>query len=355
MTRARSEQVALDATPFYHCMMRCVRRAYLCGNDKVTGQDFEHRRQWIVSRLKFLSYVYAIDICAYAVMHNHYHVVLHVDAKRAQGWSDKEVVERWMQLFKGHVMVDRWLACEDTTEAEQAVVSKIIAEWRERLSSISWFMRCMNQTIAAMANEEDGCKGRFWEGRFKSQALLDEAAVLTCMAYVDLNPVRAGIADTLEQSDFTSIQQRIFDFVKHRPKKTVAVKALVKNVTRQKVVEKELGLSELPKQPLMAFDGSIHTPIDEALPFTKADYFELVDMAGRTIRDGKRGFIDSQVPPILLRMGIEPIAWLEQVRHYGQYYGHCAGSVDKIRSFAKQFKHCWFKGIASAGQLYLLA
>src|SRR5690606_20198339 len=135
--------------------------------------------------------VYAIDICAYAVMSNHYHVVLHVDEGRANNWSDREVAERWMQLYNGNMLVNRWLA--KPTACDQATLDKvgeIIAEWRERLTSVSWFMRGINETIARMANEEEGCKGRFWEGRFRRQALLDEGAILSCMAYVDLNPIR---------------------------------------------------------------------------------------------------------------------------------------------------------------------
>ena len=212
MTQSRSTQISLDATSFYHCYVRCVRRAFLCGDDRATGANYDHRKQWLVSRLRFLSYIYAIDICAYAVMSNHYHVVLHVDQARANKWSQDEVVERWLQLYKGNFLIDRWLKNREAfSAAELQVVSDIIEDWRQRLCCISWFMRGVNETIARMANEEENTKGRFWEGRFKSQALLDEAALLTCMAYVDLNPVRAAITDDLISSDFTSIQQRLFD------------------------------------------------------------------------------------------------------------------------------------------------
>lgn len=207
MTKPRDRQVSLEDTPFYHCYVRCVRQAYLCGEDRDSGKNYDHRKQWVVSRLRFLSYVYAIDICAYAVMSNHYHVVLHVDKARAEGWSAEEVAERWMQLFDGNMLVKRWLKePESLDKASLDAVFEVIETWRERLTNISWFMRNMNEKIARLANAEDGVKGRFWDGRFKSQALLDEVALLSCMAYVDLNPVRAAMVDDLESSDFTSIQ-----------------------------------------------------------------------------------------------------------------------------------------------------
>ena len=195
MTRARKEQVCLEATPYYHCICRCVRRAFLCGDDKFSGQNFDHRKQWVVDKITSLSTIFAIDICAYAVMSNHYHVVLKVDKEKADRLSDYDVALRWKKLFHGHIMVDKWLADKATTQAEKDKALEIVQVWRVRLYDLGWYMRCLNESIAIQANKEDNCKGRFWEGRFKSQALLDETALLACMAYVDLNPIRAAISE----------------------------------------------------------------------------------------------------------------------------------------------------------------
>ena len=191
MTIARNNQISVSDTPYYHCIGRCVRRAFLCGEDPITGQNYEHRRQWIVDKLAELSEVFAINVCAYAVMSNHYHAVLHIDTEQAEAWSDDQVIEHWLKLFRGPVLIQRYLKGETKTQAEHLKVAEMVTVWRERLSDLSWFMRCLNESIARRANAEDHCRGRFWEGRFKSQALLDEAALLTCMAYVDLNPIRA--------------------------------------------------------------------------------------------------------------------------------------------------------------------
>ena len=210
MTRPRSAQVSLDDTLYYHCIARCVRRAFLCGEDTYSGQNFDHRRDWLVDRIKWQARLFAIDICAYAIMSNHYHLVVRVDREGASAWSDREVIERWCQVFRGPLLIQSYLAGEELGTAQRETVSDIVAVWRERLTNISWFMRCLNEFIARQANREDHCKGRFWEGRFKSQALLDTRALLSCMVYVDLNPIRAGIATDLPGSDFTSVRERLW-------------------------------------------------------------------------------------------------------------------------------------------------
>ena len=99
MTVPRSQQISVEATPYYHCVSRCVRRAFLCGKDKFTGKSFEHRRQWVENKLLYISQYFMIDIASYAIMSNHYHVVLKIDTHGAKNLTDREVVEHWHHLF----------------------------------------------------------------------------------------------------------------------------------------------------------------------------------------------------------------------------------------------------------------
>lgn len=283
MTRPRSTLISLEDTPYYHCISRCVRRAFLCGRDRFSGKSFNHRKPWLAKRIRLLSGVFAIDIAAYAVMSNHYHLVLHVDQDRSRQWSDDEVIDRWLTLYRGPNLVQRYKKGEPLLPAEMDKVLEHAQTWRTRLSSISWFMACLNEHIARKANQEDNCKGRFWEGRFKSKALLDVTALLSTMAYVDLNPVRAGIARSLKESSFTSIQDRI---------KEMAGEALK------------------DKPPLMIFSGSktLDAPI-KSLPFHLKDYIELVAWTGSIVRKNKRGFIAPSRPKLLNTLALSPREW----------------------------------------------
>ncbi len=208
MTRARKELINLDQTSCYHLINRCVRKSFLTGFDAASGKDYSYRREWILQRIKYLTEAFAIDVAAYAIMSNHYHLVVKVDLHKANNWSIAEVVERWKRVCK----TPGWVAgCkkEDLPDQQLKQYIDTVKCWRQRLSDISWFMKTLNEYISRRANDEDKCRGHFWESRYKSQALLDSTAILSCMMYVDLNPIRAGLAGSLEQSDFTSIKQRL--------------------------------------------------------------------------------------------------------------------------------------------------
>ena len=292
MTVARRQQISLEHTRYYHCISRCVRRAFLCGKDHYSGKDFGHRRQWLEERLGLLAEVFAIDLLAYAIMSNHYHVVLRVNSDEASAWSDEEVVERWGQLFRVPDAADNTV---------------LIAEWRSRLSSISWFMRCLNEPLARHANKEDGCRGRFWEGRYKLQALLDDTALLRCMDYVDLNPVRAGIARTPEDSQHTSVYARI-----HRRDHHLL----------------PLQHSYEPGNPL---------------PLSREEYLQLVDWSGRALLADKRESIPGALPPILERLDLGQKHWLGDMRHYGSWYYRAVGSVQALERYCQHLGQQWLK------------
>ena len=131
MPQARQNQISLDATSTYHCISRCVRRQYLCGVDTQTGKDFSHRRDWIRTRIFELQAIFAIDICAYAVMSNHAHLVLSVQQDIALAWDDKEVATRWLKLFGGKPLVRSFVADEKLSEAQLSAVSSMIEKYRE--------------------------------------------------------------------------------------------------------------------------------------------------------------------------------------------------------------------------------
>jgi len=289
MPRARKHLVCLDTTPYYHVVSRCVRRAFLCGEDRVTGISFEHRRDWIEDRVRLLSSIFCVKIAAYAIMSNHYHLVVKLVPDRTTNWSDDEVLDRWAALYRGPLLMQRYLMGDTLSEVEQDSLASIAKVFRKRLTSLSWFMKCLNEPIARQANREDECTGHFWEARFYSQALTSDRALIAAMAYVDLNPVRAGIAKSPERSEFTSLRARL----------------------RQGAT----GAHSTPRQArlLLPFaDGAAA----ETLPIVQQDYLQLVDIAGRATLSGKAGRISRRLQPILERLGLSQNEWVESATRF---------------------------------------
>ena len=339
MTQARNHLISVDDTPYYHCVSRCVCKAFLCGSEG--KQCFEHRRGWIIERIKTLAATFSIDVAAYAVMSNHYHLVLRIDSEQPRLWSQQEVITRWLQIFKAPDIINRHNKSALTTNAELNVVNTIVETWRERLGSISWFMKCLNAHIARKANSEDNCTGHFWEARFKSQALLDQTAVLACMAYVDLNPIRAQMAKTPETSDYTSIQERLG-----------MSPAPLKSNDKKQQSEEQIG-NTLTLVPLLAFAGNEHEDNNpKHLPFHLIDYFELVDWTGRCVRDDKRGAIQSNLPTILIRLGLDQQQWLKAATGIECDFHKAIGRVSALKQLAERFKQHWLQGKQSCQQLY---
>jgi REP element-mobilizing transposase RayT len=205
----RSEVFRPQEIAILHCVQRCVRRAYLSGVDSVTGTDYSYRKEWIRQRIEKLASVFGIDVLTYAILSNHLHVVLRSRPDVVAAWSDRQVALRWLQIFPGK-RIEEQLGDPTTADVDSlANDPERMAVIRLRLSDVSWFMKALSEPIARFANKQEKCTGCFWEGRFKAQRLLDEAALLACCMYVDLNPVRAAMAESPESSTFTSAYDRI--------------------------------------------------------------------------------------------------------------------------------------------------
>ena len=299
-----------DATHYYHVISRCVRRAFLCGQDQLTGKSFEHRRRWIEANLEQLSTVFFIEIAAYAILSDHYHLVLHVNKSAAKKADKRDIIKRWHQRFSGVETSHKYLAYEALEPQEKDQLSALVETWRARLFDISWMMRTLNETNARKANLEDDCTGRFREGRFKSIPLLDDKALLSCLSYVDLNPIRAGLASTPESSDHTSIKQRakfFSDGNHHQP------------------------------DHLMPFTGLRLQTDSPDIAFTLSDYLELVDWTGRQIRDKPTGNISSDAPPILDRLNISPNHWIYLSTEFESRFKGVAGTAESLKRSLKKF------------------
>ncbi len=299
LTMALARKILVDekVTPYYHCISRCVRRAFLCGKDPLTRRNFDHRKVWVIERLRFLGQVFAVDVCAFSVLSNHMHLVLRLAPERATSWSDDEVAARWARLFATTARV----AASLPPKARQ----KRIALWRSRLCSLSWFMRCLNEHIARRANREDDCTGRFWEGRFYSQALLDVGALLTCMTYVELNPLRAGAVKTLSDARFTSIWHR-------------------REEMRKGFVSD--WLAPFADQTEASGPGNN----SDSLPFAWTDYAGLVEAAAAGVF-ADRDSIEGPSRAFLGRVGLNADQFGSLVRNFSRSFFGMVGHVQLIR------------------------
>lgn len=236
------------------------------------------------------------------------------------------MAQRWTRLFSSDVLAKRYAESGTLDDAEWLVVKQRIDMWRERLTDISWFMRVLNESIARAANKEDSCTGRFWEGRYKSQALLGTEALLAAMVYVDLNPVRANIANTIPESDFTSGQQR-FESLREE------INPESKNNTRPVLVA-------LTEQP------------ESALPISTKSYLELLDYSGRLINANKSGYISEHQPPILDQLKFSNDQWRVLCKDFESPFRQFVGSYRKIKQACQQLGKTSLHGLGAAKRLF---
>ncbi len=305
MTIARSKLVDVAVSRWYHCISRCVRRSHLFaeGEDSNSGD----RKGWIERRLKELAAIFAVSVGGFSVMDNHLHVLLRLDSQLAESWTANEVVERWFRLFPPRGTDRKPLPREKLKAfmADRLKDAEWVASTRSRLGSLSWFMKCLKEPLSRMVNKAEKCTGAFFEGRFKSIAILDEEALLSVCAYIDLNPLAAGIAAVPEESDHTSVKARV-DHVKKQGRCKDLQAALAGSVAGSRASkELEDALWLIPIEDRRQLDSQREGMLSG---FTLGNYLMLVEYTGRLLREGKAS-ISAEVTDIFERLGSSAALW----------------------------------------------
>ena len=329
MTIARAHLIDPAVTRWYHCITRCVRRAFLLGE----GPD--DRKLWIEKRLAELAQIFSVAVGGFSVMDNHLHVLVRLDPEVAGGWSDEQVVRRWGRLFPPRDQARQPLPVSKAWVEDRLKHPDWVATARTRLQSLSWFMKCLKEPLSRLANRQDQARGAFFEGRFKSVAILDEESLLAVSAYIDLNPVAAGIAEVPEASEHTSIKERV-DHVKSQGR-TEDLKAARNGSGAGSNASAGLEDSHwlCPIEDRRGLDSTREGMLDG---FSLGSYVLLVDYTGRLFREGKAA-ISREVAEIFERLGSSAETWqarlekLTKGRLLGRFF---AASRLRLREVAER-------------------
>jgi hypothetical protein len=355
---ARKEIVDPLEVGVYHCVSRCVRRAFLCGVDRYSGRNFDHRKLWMQDRLEELAGIFAIDLLGFSIMSNHFHVLARIRPDVVETWSAEEVARRWYQLHPWRRNDDGTAAEPEPSElAAMQADPQRVALLRVRLASLPWFMASLCEPVARRANREDSVSGRFWEGRYKSQRIADEAALLACSIYVDLNPIRACLADTPETSEFTAAYERIAARQYMGTRGTNESNPVMEGVAADQMTAtatRDAWLSPVPDADVPATSDerptahSTRRASDRGfLPMTLDEYLELLDWTGRMVRTDKRGAIPSTLMPILQRLQVDAELWVDTIEQFGRTFRRAVGRASSLAELAAARGKQWFQGVTA--------
>jgi REP element-mobilizing transposase RayT len=340
----RRDVVDPSVVQIFHVFNRCVRRAFLCGCDAITGQDYSHRKSWLQNRMEFLAGIFAFDIATFAIMSNHFHLVLRSRPDIVAAWSDHDVVWRNLKL-QGKA----WFR-EDGAERKSTAreIGRILDDpveverIRGKLSDLSFLMSYFDEHIAKKSNREDGVQGAFWEGTYGCELIEDENSLLACMAYVDLNPIRAMLAQSLEESDFTGAFERIHelrqqlaigepDIETDRRASSQDASSQADSTDFRPIANSTLNwerqnherigwLAPVEIEPTgsgLDLDSFGRRPSRKGfLPISLLKYLEVVEWAGRQMRPDKRGSIPDTLAPVFERVGFTSSGFLESMLHF---------------------------------------
>ncbi len=340
---ARAEVFDPSEVAVLHICARVVRRCFLFGVDPVTGINHDHRKVWIEEQLKLLATNFGIDLLSFAILSNHFHLILRSRPDVVETWDDTEVARRWLMLCPKRKKKDR--SPEEPNEFELNSIrndSDKLATIRKRLSDVAWWMRLLCQNIGTRANQEDKQVGKFFQGRYRAVRILDEETLLACAAYVDLNPIRAAMAETLETSEFTSVQRRIQSLQQAATSKPSAGTTPDSFLSPLSIDEKNDSIGACGNQTRERCSNK------GFLSMSTMDYLELLDASSRMIRPDKTGYTPSDVAPIFERLKLDLHNWRLQIKNFGRLFSNVAGKpkdvyemrslISKRRFYLKRLK-----------------
>ncbi|MEZ6078786.1 MAG: hypothetical protein R3C56_24865 [Pirellulaceae bacterium] len=323
----RSEVFSPDESCIVHVISRVVRRCFLLGDDPITGKNYDHRKDWIENLLQHQAKHFGIDLLCFSLLSSHFHLVLKSQPDIVRTWNNREVARRWLMLCPKRKRPDGSPAEPKETEINSIVNDAVkLKQIRSRLSDISWWMRLLCQKVAVRANKEDQQAGKFWQDRFRAIRILNESGLLACAAYVDLNPIRAALAETLEDSDYTSVQRRIQSLQSPDKPSDRFLAPLTIDELRD-----ELGSRPSSSGYRCSDNGFLN--------MSSEDYLALLDWTARQVVNGKRGVTPADTPPILERLGLEPDVWCELVQDFDTLFSLVAGrpaAIDQARTRGRQ-------------------
>ena len=343
---SRRKLLGQRRTAVFHCWNRCVRRAFLCGLDPLTGRDLSHRRDWIVDRERQLAGLFAIEVTFHTEMANHLHLVLRSRPDIAERWSREEVARRWLTITRLAKCMSDTLP-EPSQEKVQALAKdkKRIQKLRRRLSKISWFMGILCENIARRANAEDDCTGRFFESRFKCRECVDEAGTLLCGLYVDLNPIKAGEAPSPETARYTSAYQRI-----------QAQQQCPHAADRADGWLAELSLRDGSDQDPNKVNGSRtgqRASDMGVLSISWENYHQLLQWGVQEVRTGARSTLPKDLELVLDQLQVRSDTWLETVQDYEQAFCHAVGSPAELAEVAQRMGRSCLKGTPACRRAFV--
>jgi REP element-mobilizing transposase RayT len=342
MTTPRKRLVDPNVTRFYHCISRCVRQALLC------GQGAEDRKQWLEDRIELLISCFSISACGFAILDNHLHVLTRLNPGVADAWSNEEVVRRWLKIHPPATLD------VDSEKTLQAWIKQVLEdeekvdEYRRRLENLSWFMKSLKEPLARLANKSDGVRGAFWEKRFQSIAILDEEALLATCAYIDLNPLAAGIETTPETSSHTSIRQRI-DHAKIQVNWEDVKASIASSFQGSQAagnIEQDHWLCPVEDRRELHANSKDDSPAPREgmlAGYSLSSYFLLVDYTSRLYRKEKAS-VSRELAGIFERLKTTPEVWYQRLKKlldrthlFGRYF---TTEPERLKELAaKQGRH----------------